>query len=415
MADDAAGNPSPEDPDATPPAAPRKEDASAPARPSRPKESWEPQVRELRRPDFAPRLAKTSDLPTEIPKERQKSKLGKHRAAAIHWEEEVESDKDEAEEDGTEGPGGAKSADPSGLSRGQVLTLAGLGLAVTVLGSVWFAKNLLVGDGAPPPPRTGMGAMEAADAAVVTLTPEEHAQTTEVMRRFLEALKVEDLRPLLREPDRVWPLVEEYQRRTPWKPHLVRRLPSLSEVQLNRDLLAGVAEVDDYQRLVIAMQRTPQGIKVDWESFTGQGEMPWDEFLATRPTAPVLMRVSLQPDDYYNRDFPDPTTHACYRLSARGETPVLYGYAPRGLPVHAQLASRTRINPRTMPTVRLRFPPGATGLDQVEITELVADGWLVSESSRVKIDAPGTPAPGTPETTSTPAPAPGTPAPGTPQ
>ena len=157
-------------------------------------------------------------------------------------------------------------------------------------------------------------------------------------------------------------------------------------MQLNRDLLAGVAEVNDFQRLVIAMQRTPAGIRVDWESFTGQGEMSWDDFLAQRPSTPVLMRVSLQPEDYYNRDFPNSATHACFRLASRGDTHLLYGYVPRGQLVHTQLVARTRINPRSLPTVRLRFLPDATSQDQVEITELVADGWLVSEGSKVRAD-----------------------------
>ena len=386
MPDDATGNPSPEDHDEAMPTSPqRTAESGGSARPPRPKESWEPQVREVRRPDFAPRLTKTTDLPTKVATERQKSKLGEHRKAAIHWEQDPDR-----KEDGEDGEGTSpRSPQASGLSRGQIMSLGILGVMVIGLGAAWFAKSLLVGDGTTRAKQAAMASKAAQEAAIVaaaSLTDAEFAQATQVMRSFLEALTIEDLRAVVREPERVWPLIEQHHRTTPWKPFVVRRLPTRSEMQLNRDLLAGVAEVNDFQRLVIAMQRTPAGIRVDWESFTGQGEMSWDDFLAQRPTTPVLMRVSLQPDDYYNRDFPNSATHACFRLASRGDTHLLYGYVPRGQLVHTQLVARTRINPRSLPTVRLRFLPDATSQDQVEITELVADGWLVSEGSKVRAD-----------------------------
>jgi len=392
MPDDSTENPPP-GPTAQPetPAAATPAEGASPTRPDRPKESWEPQVRALRKPEFASRLTKTSDLPTEVPTERKKSKLGEHRAAAIQWEKDPDPGEPDPTEIDPDNPDATEKSSFGTLSRGQKITLAGLSLVVVTLAAVWFAKSLLVGDGSSRALKAAMAsqaAQEAAAAAAATLTPAEYDQATGTMRQFLEALTLEDLRPVLRDPDRVWPLVVAHHQEKPWKPFVVRKLPSRSEIQLNRDLLAGVVEVDDFQRIVLAMQRTPDGPKIDWESYTGQGEMTWEEFLARRPTTPVLMRVSLQPDDYYNRDFPDSGTHACFRLSSRGETHLLYGYAPRGQPVHTQLVSRTRINPRTLPTLRLRFLPNSKSQDQVEITELVADGWLVSESSRLPPSQP---------------------------
>ena len=53
---------------------------------------------------------------------------------------------------------------------------------------------------------------------------------------------------------------------------------------------------------------------MDWEAFTGQGEMSWDEYEEKRPTSPVLMRVRLSPDDYFNYDYKDAAKLACYRV-----------------------------------------------------------------------------------------------------
>jgi hypothetical protein len=258
--------------------------------------------------------------------------------------------------------------------------------------------------GAGPPPLPVVAGEATSADAPATLTDLEYAQVTEVMTRFLEALTPEDLRPVIREPDRVWPLVQAHHERTPWKPFIVRRLPPKNEVQLNRGLLAGSVEVDDFQRFVVAMERTADGFKVDWETFTGQGEMTWDDFVSQRPTTPVLMRVALRPDDYFNRDFADASTHACFQLTAHRDTHRLFGYVLRGSPVHAQLATRTRLNPRILPTIRIRYPEKSTTDDQVEITELVADGWLVTGATRVKEGevAPPT-ADGTPDGTPPPA------------
>jgi hypothetical protein len=375
--------------------------SGTPVRTPRAPESWEPQQRAPRRPDFLDRLAKTTDLPTEAPKERQKSKLGEHRLAAIHWEEEEV-------EDGESAAGGRDGSEEgtATLTRGQVATLASLGVVVAVLGVMWFAKSLIMGEGPPPPPPVVVAAGSATADVPAALTDLEYAQATEVMTRFLEALTPEDLRLVIREPDRVWPLVQAHHERTPWKPFIVRRLPAKTEVQMNRGLLAGSVEVNDFERFVVAMERTADGFKVDWETFTGQGEMTWDDFVSQRPTTPVLMRVALRPDDYFNQDFADASTHACFQLTSHRDTHRLFGYVLRGSPLHAQLATRTRFNPRILPTIRIRYPEKSTTDDQVEITELVADGWLLAEATRVKegeVEAPtadgkpdGTPPPAAP-------------------
>jgi hypothetical protein len=379
MADDDPGNPPAKEGEVTPPAA-----GPTGSRAARPKEAWEPQVREPRRPDFVSRLAKTTDLPTEIAKERQKSRLGKHRAGAIRWEEGPP-------EDGVETP----DASRRGLSRFQLTTLAGLGVVVAVLGAMWFAKSLLT-SGPPPLPPTARPASGGGAEANPVLTDLEYKQATEVMTQFLESLTPEDLRAVLREPDRVWPQVQAYHALTPWRPFTVRSLPSKAEVRQNRGLLAGAVEVDDYQRFIIAMERTPDGIKVDWETFTGQGDMSWDDLILKRPTRPVVMRALVQADDYFNRDFPDSGTHACFQLIAHRDTHRVYGYVERGSKVHAQLASRTRINPRNPLTLRLQYPPGSRSDEQVEIVDVVADGWLVCDTTRVKDTDPAEPPPAVP-------------------
>jgi hypothetical protein len=138
--------------------------------------------------------------------ERQKSKLGEHRAAAIHWEQDPNHQKDDEDSEGTS-PG---TPPASGLSRGQIMSLGILGVMVIGLGAAWFAKSLLVGDGTTRAKQAAMAskaAQEAATVAAASLTDAEFTQATQVMRSFLEALTIEDLRAVVREPERVWPLI----------------------------------------------------------------------------------------------------------------------------------------------------------------------------------------------------------------
>ena len=392
------------------PIPPDESDAAAPAdsRPAsqtaRPREAWEVQQRAPRRPEFAGRLTRTSDLPTEAPKERTKSKLGEHRAAAIHWEDDVSGEGEDVSPEATVDDG------DGGLSRGQVWTLVGLGALVAGLGATWFAKSLLVGKAPPRPPAVVAPAADP-NPAVQVLSDIEYKEVTDAMTRFLEAPTPEALRPVLRDPDRVWPLVQAYHENTPWRAYTIRTLPSRAEVRMNGDLRAGTVEVDDYQRFIVAVQRVGNEIKVDWETFTGQGEMSWDDLLLKRPTTPVLMRVLVKSDDYFNRDFPDATKHACYQLESHRDTHRVFGYVERGSKVHALLSSRARTTQRVPVVVRLRFPEGAKSDDQLEIVELVADGWLLSETTRIKepeTPAPeaAAPAPAAPTPSPAPAPAP---------
>lgn len=388
MGDDSTELPPPTDDTAEPQAGslPVRQDPVAPQ--PRPRESWEPQQRETRRPDFVSRLTKTTDLPTEIAKERQKSKLGEHRLAALHWEEElIEEDEAGSPEEVADELAQDEVVEAAGISRAQMALLAGLGVVVLALGATWFAKSLLIGKGVPAVPE----AIRPEDPGEFTgsalgLPEPEYNEAMNAMRRFLESPTAEDLRPVIRDPERVWPLLEAYVRRNPWKPFIVRRLPARNEVHLNRGLMAGAVEVNDYERFVVAMERTPDGMKVDWEAFAGQGEMTWEEFIEKRPRVPVLMRVSLRPDDFFNQDFRDSSAYTCFRLAAHHDAHRLYAYAKRGSPVNAQLASRIRASQRIMPTIKIRYPEHSTSPDQVEITELVADGWIVTDKTRVNAD-----------------------------
>ena len=50
---------------------------------------------------------------------------------------------------------------------------------------------------------------------------------------------------------------------------------------------------------------TPQGLKVDWESWAGWSEISWEKFLSMKPVSEHVFRVTLSAVDYYNFGFAD--------------------------------------------------------------------------------------------------------------
>jgi hypothetical protein len=341
------------------------------------KEDWEPQSRATRRPDFAERVVRTTEasLDDEGP---PPPKPPPRRSRAITWEE------DKPDELGLE------PLEEERLSRGQLWVLASLAVLVVVLGVAWTIKSLF---GAPaagvpaamaaPGPASAVGS-----ASTPLLSEEDYAEAVKVTKQFLASVSIEATMPFIRDPQRVRPLMEEFYREAPWRPMLVRKLAPREHFQTRKQMLAGMVEVDDFSRRPIAFLRTPEGIKVDWESFVGFGDIPWDRLATARPTRPVLLRVHLVQDDYYNVDFTDARTHACFRMMSHDYAHRLYGYAKRDQPVFGRLMERSHPQAFTMPTVKVRFKEGGLSSEQVEITEVVSDGWLVTDDDFLPAAAP---------------------------
>ena len=364
--------------------APRPVPEKAPAKEM---EAWVPQQREARRPDFAERLAKTSDLPATTHTKKRKAAASKHFADPLQW--------DNAKQ--------AARKSRGALARWQVLMLLGLvGLNVLLL-AAWGIKGLFLQNGAASRPAPVAAPAPAEAPIEATLTSGEVDDAVTITRNFLQAATLADAMPFVRELARVRPLMEAYYQDTPWQPFEVRRMPeAVEQFQTNFDLLATVVEVNDYQPRIVALQKTPEGPRLDWEAFVGYCEVPWEKLGEMRPVRPFVMRVRLAADDYFNFDFTDPSRYVCCRLSSMDERHSLYGYVVRNTPLYTALLSRLRLNSVPMPTIRVRFQPGGASTNQVEIVELLADGWVVTENTRITSDSVQTP--GSPSATPTPSP-----------
>ncbi|MEX1048642.1 MAG: hypothetical protein WED15_03875 [Akkermansiaceae bacterium] len=201
------------------------------------------------------------------------------------------------------------------------------------------------------------------------------AEAEPLARQFLEATSVEEILPVVRAPAKTEPRIRGFY------PDGKINAAGLSGFNLNNqvsifDKVAMVmVRTGEYEDRLLAFVETPEGLKIDWESWVGWSELPWQEFTSSKPATGHLFRVVLSPVEYYNFSFGDESKWQSYRLEAPDRHYALYGYAPRGS-VLSQQVRPPGDSKRVALTLLLKFPAGAESNTQVEIESLLAEGWV---------------------------------------
>ena len=219
----------------------------------------------------------------------------------------------------------------------------------------------------------------AAEPKTLELQPTSSFRTEvwQTIQQFCAAASPAALLPLIRDPDRVGPaLLRFYPPENPWAPLSLGAPPDLSALEVHRNFVLLDLPLADFSSRPIALEKTPAGFRVDWESFTGYSELSWPELRRTRPRSPVVLRAVLRPTDYFNLDFPSSTTHQSFKVSDLHSDHVLYGYAPLDSPVHLQLKKVLLNAPSVHAVLRVRYPQNSTNDRQLEITEVLEKGWI---------------------------------------
>jgi hypothetical protein len=238
----------------------------------------------------------------------------------------------------------------------------------------------VVGPTASPP---GAGAIQA-EASPPNGSPRSEAgflaEAEPLARKFLEAGRIEDLLPLVRNPG-----VAEARMRRHY-PEGEIEAPGMAEFNTQSaisrlgTITALKVRTRGYEEQSLAFIDTPQGLKIDWESWVGWSEMRWEEFLASKPTTGRVFRLNLSPADYYNFAFSDDQKWQAYRLQSPAGEHSIYGYAERD----SMLASRLVVPPESKQMalmLALKFPANATSDNQVLIEKFVAEGWVQETES----------------------------------
>lgn len=210
---------------------------------------------------------------------------------------------------------------------------------------------------------------------------------------YLAATRVEDLLPLVRDPDRVEPLMRRWYERHPLEAREYERLSVFQPLDLEGRLFwvlsCRIREADGRRGRVnlLAEQDDDDQVRIDWETEVCYQPMPWDEYVRQRPQqGPLDFRVVLEHDwdGWYSHEFEDEDQWHAYRMEAKGSDEYLIGYARRGGAVEQaidKLAEANRHRPVSV-VVRLNVPPGTRAPRGVVIEELLSERWAMVKPRR---------------------------------
>ncbi len=285
------------------------------------------------------------------------------------------------ESHGWESEGRRRKSSGTETRQMQWMLAGGCALLLAILGAVFFAMR-----GHPEPVATSSPAVadagsseQAATAPVVRRSEFQFAADAEpVARAFLEATTVDALLETVDQPDIV------AQRILSIHPDGTIDAPGLSDFNLTRQIEYhgpyGVLYVrtQDFGVRRMALREYPDGLKVDWESWAGWSQTPWDDFMATRPTDPRAFRVMIRPVDYYNFDFADDRVWQSYRLDSPDGGHTMHGYVERDSLADERIRSSLERQERPM-LLELSFPENPQGRGQVVIHRQLADHWIDPE------------------------------------
>ncbi len=206
------------------------------------------------------------------------------------------------------------------------------------------------------------------------------AEAEPMAKAFLEAKTIEEILPLIHEAGRVGPLLRSRYPDGTVEPAGMSKFNATGQVSYKDSFAAVTVLTPDYEQKQLAFIDGADGLKIDWESWAGWSDLPWEEILETKPKKPVLVRVMAKWVDYYNFGFSDEGAWRSYRLvSPDGET-TLYGYVER----NSLLDQRLRpgeTGATVAVTLKIHFREDEQSPNQVVVSELVSDGWVVVSES----------------------------------
>lgn len=256
------------------------------------------------------------------------------------------------------------------------LSLAVPALAVLGLFAWWMAPEAAKPDVAGPLP---------ADVPVAPVQPATPSATARnlvleiesVVKSFLTAPSVEEALRHVRNPDKTAPKVNAWLAGKAYSAPGFRELvgDSMENNDTTGEVFTVKVRTGDFELREIVVIGTEGSLKVDWESWVGWSEMPWEQFQSERPVEGKWFRVELSRVQYYNFDFKDDTEWVSYRLISPDGMASLYGYVPRISPLDEKIRPVDQ-NGKDKLLLKLRFPPAASSNNQVIIEAVSGQSWV---------------------------------------
>jgi len=207
-------------------------------------------------------------------------------------------------------------------------------------------------------------------------------QMDTLLRSFHNASSVEALLPLVRDPERVRPLMKRHYGGSSVPLIKLRSIRSLTPLTIGSNAkfwAASVNQSDDIVKNILIEVNDDSKPLIDWETYVCYQPMPWDDYVTQRPIDMSLdFRVMAKPDNFFSHEFNSSTKWLCFQLNAPDSNEYLYGYASADSEVAAQLTELINQNGgnQTSMILRLLVPENIQANRAVIIEKLVAKQWL---------------------------------------
>ncbi|MEM9480850.1 MAG: hypothetical protein AAGA58_14435 [Verrucomicrobiota bacterium] len=204
----------------------------------------------------------------------------------------------------------------------------------------------------------------------------ETEKTAELARRFMLTDTRGERLFLVRDAERVRPLMEQWEAENPFR-----------KMNLGKILLSKVIEEDDSRFIVLALETDDGGhhfvageafdetVLLDWEFCVRYQPMSLEQFKRDKPQHPVPFRVKLKEGDYYNYEFSDNLVYQSVRLTYPGTDFLLHGFIDRTAPFANDLITEVLFDQPSF-IVNLRYPKNAKSDNCVEITGVEHRSWF---------------------------------------
>jgi len=202
------------------------------------------------------------------------------------------------------------------------------------------------------------------------------------IRSFFTATSVSSLNHMIRQPERVIPLMKQYYRNGTIAANPVRNVKGLQPLTLDNRGNFWMATTSltngKTQNLIIEIDGTGTP-KIDWETLVCYQPMKWDDFVSQRPAGTSLdFRVYAERDNFYSHEFSDSKQWISFRLTSLDSDETVFGYARAGSTEAMELLDLLVKNNGRKSTVilRLSIPEGLRSHRGVVIEKLMSPRWL---------------------------------------
>lgn len=262
------------------------------------------------------------------------------------------------------------------LPMGWIFAGGALLLGVTVAGIVFSRSK--PGDAATgplpmPPPAIG-GDAGARPTLADRSDAELLAEALPLAEKFATAKQVEDLVPLVLHPSITRQRMIDYYKDGKVVSPGMAKTDSGQSIDRDREVISFMFMSADFEQRELIFGQTPEGLRIEWESWVGWSDIPWATFLSSKPAEPHLFRVLVSPVNYYNFEFGDDNKWKSYRLLSPDGEHSIYGYVEKGSEVDRMMLMDPDVKKVAM-KLKLAFPPGGLKDNQVIITSFVSLGW----------------------------------------